>query len=359
MLLPHGRASQVTKESDYLDVLLDYVPPSGMGMLLVTLHIVTRGVKSKYEGIEVHLDGVCIGELTKQTSAKFINAVRYYDDLGLTTTAKAWIKGSSLAAEVTIQAAQSHELSEQDLQPKVSPLPRLIQYSDDPLNYPVPDAYSRSEDHDIQHQILDNKGKKYKGLPATSHLYSKFDKYSQDAERDKQLYPPKKNPSASYHLFTKENISKQDLFEAWMNVRDKKRVLLWIGVVFASLSVLSGIGNLTADVPGGLGSIFIGAGAGLLCGRALYCHSQDKKSIAEWKKQQETNAELKQSLMDSDPLIAAGLSSNPPPQPKPRRWKIVGTLAVILVVTGFALLSSSEATTFSTAPRAITGFQQL
>ncbi|MGP5146636.1 HIRAN domain-containing protein, partial [Corynebacterium variabile] len=122
-LLPDGSTVQVTKEADHLDVLLDHVPPSGAGQLLVTLHQFTAGTRTHWEGIEVRLDGERIGELTKATSAKFLAAVQHFDAIGLTTVARATIKGSALSAEVTLQAAKAHELTDADLEPAISPLP--------------------------------------------------------------------------------------------------------------------------------------------------------------------------------------------------------------------------------------------
>lgn len=140
-LLPWGSAIQVTKESDHLDVLLDFVPPTGNGQILVTLHLFGAGARTKYDGVEVRLGGERIGELTKASSQKFAAAVRHFDGLGLTTVARAHIKGSSLSAEVTLKAAKAHELTESDLDPEISPLPRLVPYSADADDYDVPPAY--------------------------------------------------------------------------------------------------------------------------------------------------------------------------------------------------------------------------
>lgn len=139
-LLPWGSAIQVTKESDHLDVLLDFVPPTGNGQILVTLHLFGAGARTKYDGVEVRLGGERIGELTKASSQKFGAAVRHFDGLGLTTVARAHIKGSSLSAEVTLKAAKAHELTESDLDPEISPLPRLVPYSADADDYDVPPA---------------------------------------------------------------------------------------------------------------------------------------------------------------------------------------------------------------------------
>lgn len=140
-LLPIGTSLQVTKENEHYDHLLDYVPESGEGLLLVSLHIIEGGVKTKFEQVEVRLDGEPIGVLTKQSSARFVDAIKHFDAMGLTTVVYGKIKGSSLAAEVTIHALRSNELSNDDLDPEISPLRKLVPFEVDAHNYEVPPAY--------------------------------------------------------------------------------------------------------------------------------------------------------------------------------------------------------------------------
>lgn len=137
-LLPPGSAIQVTKESDHIDVLSDYIPVSGTGQVLVTLHIIEAGVRKTWECIEVRLDGERVGELSKASSEKYTAAVRHFDDLGLSTVSRARIQGSSVAVEVVLQSAKSHELTEDDLNPTdYKPLPKLVKYQSDPGKYEV------------------------------------------------------------------------------------------------------------------------------------------------------------------------------------------------------------------------------
>lgn len=140
-LIPYGSPFQVTKESDHFDVLQDYVPPSGTGALLVTLHKEMLGAKTKRIGLEVRLDGERVGELSKAASEKLMPMVDHFDNLGLTTVARAVIQGSGLAAELTIHVKRAHELEDGDLDPEISPLGRLVDYQDDPNNYSVPNAW--------------------------------------------------------------------------------------------------------------------------------------------------------------------------------------------------------------------------
>lgn len=140
-LIPYGNSFQVTKESDHFDILQDYVPPSGTGALLVTLHKEMLGAKTKRIGLEVRLDGERVGELTKAASEKLMPMVDHYDALGLTSVARAIIQGSGLAAELTVHVKRAHELEDGDLEPEVSPLGRLVDFEVDPNNYSVPNAW--------------------------------------------------------------------------------------------------------------------------------------------------------------------------------------------------------------------------
>ncbi len=140
-LIPYGNSFQVTKESDHFDVLQDYIPPSGTGALLVTLHKEMLGAKTKRIGLEVRLDGERVGELTKAASEKLMPMVDHYDALGLTSVARAIIQGSGLAAELTVHVKRAHELEDEDLEPEVSPLGRLVDFEADPNNYAVPNAW--------------------------------------------------------------------------------------------------------------------------------------------------------------------------------------------------------------------------
>lgn len=150
VLLPHGTATQVTKESDHFDVLQAYVPRGGTGLFLVSLHCVPRGVKTQKMGIEVRLDGQRIGELTDTSSAKFLPAVEHFDGLGLTTACKATLKGSALSAEVVLHAERAAELNAEMLtNPRVSPLPPLVPYETNPKNYQLPSSYIPDGDYGV------------------------------------------------------------------------------------------------------------------------------------------------------------------------------------------------------------------
>lgn len=142
VILPTGTKVQVTKESDHADYLTDFVPPSGKGQILVSLHRFETGKTKTWEAIEVRLDGERIGELSKVSSEKFIPTVRHFDDVGLTTMARATIEGSSIAAEVTLYAAKAFEVDEELLETEeTNPLPRLVSYSEDWEEYETISRY--------------------------------------------------------------------------------------------------------------------------------------------------------------------------------------------------------------------------
>ncbi|KXB52762.1 hypothetical protein [Corynebacterium sp. DNF00584] len=145
-LLPTGSAIQVTNESNYYEHLLDYVPESGEGLLIVTLHVEMVGVRQKREGVVVELDGSPIGELSKASSEKYITAIKHLNEQGVTVACMAKIKGSSVAAEVTLHAKKAHELTEDELNPTgFDAFPTLVPFQADPDAYDAPDRYKGEE----------------------------------------------------------------------------------------------------------------------------------------------------------------------------------------------------------------------
>lgn len=142
VLLPEGSSVQVTKESDHVDHLADFVPPSGYGQVLVTLHLFEAGKTKHWEGVEVRLEGERVGELSRVSSEKFAPTVRHFEEIGLTVVARATIKGSSIAAELVLFAAKAHELEETLLETEeTNSLPRLVDFDADPRAYTVVNRY--------------------------------------------------------------------------------------------------------------------------------------------------------------------------------------------------------------------------
>ena len=141
--IPRGQASQVTKEKDHLDVLQPY---TGLGhkktYILVTLHKVLLGTRTRWAGVEVRLDGKRIGELSKATGAKFLPIIEHYDSLGLITVCHAYLRETATSAEVALKAATFEEITDKDLyNPVICPIPQLVPYAFDPYTYNVPGRY--------------------------------------------------------------------------------------------------------------------------------------------------------------------------------------------------------------------------
>ncbi|MFN3539240.1 MAG: hypothetical protein ACK40J_04140 [Rhodococcus sp. (in: high G+C Gram-positive bacteria)] len=110
-MLPHGYSVQVTKADDHFEILRHFVEPEGELELLVTLHeIDVSTAKTEKKLVEVRVEGHRIGQLTPQTSAKFLPAVRHLSNRGLVTAGRGWFKGSSVSAQVSLMAAKAHEL---------------------------------------------------------------------------------------------------------------------------------------------------------------------------------------------------------------------------------------------------------
>lgn len=141
-LLPSRRSAKVSKTDEHMDYLQDFLPPSGHGLLLVTLHPFEAGVKKKYTGIEIHLDGERVGELTKASAEKVAPIVQLWEENGYATAARAYIQGSSLAIDLKLQYTPASEMSEEDLDPELCPIPKLVPFEPDPDDYAVPDAWS-------------------------------------------------------------------------------------------------------------------------------------------------------------------------------------------------------------------------
>lgn len=118
---------------------------------------------------------------------------------------------------------------------------------------------------------------------------------------------------------------------------NKNDIWLWVGVVFAGMSAMTGFGMLVLSVLAGLGYIVVGAGVAVACGWPLYCRSQDKKALAQWQQEQATNRDLAQYLTEEDRALLAGFDQGRPPAPVPRHWKKVALVSAVLVVAGFSM----------------------
>lgn len=132
-LIPWGGGIQVTKEEDHLDVLFHHVPPTGEGLLFVTLHKEVKTLKNGAEKpfVEVRLDGQRVGELTPVTSAHFLPTVAHLEGSGEIPTALAKITGSAVAVQLVLQAAKAPEIPNQWFASSPNQVPKLLPWSED------------------------------------------------------------------------------------------------------------------------------------------------------------------------------------------------------------------------------------
>ncbi|KQR21324.1 hypothetical protein [Microbacterium sp. Leaf151] len=112
-LLPWGNAFQVTGEENHLEAIAPHINPGSESIAIGTLHRVettsTRGVVK--HTVEVRIDGRAVGSLTSTTSPHYLPTIQHLEREGHIAAAWLKIKGSPIAAQVTVQAARAPELS--------------------------------------------------------------------------------------------------------------------------------------------------------------------------------------------------------------------------------------------------------
>ena len=139
-IVPWGNGLQVTGEEQHFDVLKRFVGKHDRELLLVTLH---RGVEARPRGdrefAEVRLNGQRVGEMSTATSKHFFPIIDHLERKGLTGAAWAQLKGSSLTAEVVLQATKATDVDDIWLNGEPVTLPPLVPVA---ATYYVPPAYS-------------------------------------------------------------------------------------------------------------------------------------------------------------------------------------------------------------------------
>ncbi|WP_084760735.1 TerD family protein [Nocardia mangyaensis] len=134
-ILPRSAIVQVTKEHEHFDALRKFVPGSGHGVLIVTLHeVVPESGKAKPH-VEVRVDDQRIGQLTPQTSQRFAPLIQHLARRGLVTACWGDITGSAVAAKVRIDSIKANEATPQLLDGTPVTCPQLCPESPDPLCY--------------------------------------------------------------------------------------------------------------------------------------------------------------------------------------------------------------------------------
>ncbi|ASN39024.1 hypothetical protein CGQ24_08340 [Arthrobacter sp. 7749] len=141
-LLPWGGALQVTGEEDHLSHLFEYVPKSGQGLVVLTMHRFENTLKNGTvrELVEVRLDGERVGQLTAATSQHFLPTIRHVEDMDKVLGVWSRIKGSGLAVELTVQGVRATDVSDEWVQT----LPGVPTFVPEASSYSVPNAYTES-----------------------------------------------------------------------------------------------------------------------------------------------------------------------------------------------------------------------
>jgi collagen type III alpha len=138
-VLPWGGGLQVTGEDQHFDVLKPFVGRHDRELLIVTLHrVVEAKPRGDREFVEVRVDGQRIGEMSTATSKHFFPILDHLESKNLTAAAWAHLKGSSLTAEVVLQAVKASEVEDAWLTGDAETVPTLVPKAS---SYYVPPAY--------------------------------------------------------------------------------------------------------------------------------------------------------------------------------------------------------------------------
>lgn len=140
-VLPYAsQGYQVLKEEDHFDHIFEYVPRSGTGMVIVTLHRSERlgGRGMMRAVVEVRLDGEAAGELSAVASSALLPVIDHAKALGKVVGSWAKLSGSGLAAELVLKCAKVSTL-EDDWLREMPVFPRLIPEAH---RYDVPAAFT-------------------------------------------------------------------------------------------------------------------------------------------------------------------------------------------------------------------------
>jgi len=134
-LLPRSSVVQVTKEEQYYDALLKFVPRAGRGVLFVTLHECPPTSAKSKPLVEVRIDDECVGLLTPQMSLRYLPMIQRLAERNLVTACRGDIVGSAVAAEVRIYGIKANEATNDFLNDGIALVPRLVPEQDDPRGY--------------------------------------------------------------------------------------------------------------------------------------------------------------------------------------------------------------------------------
>ncbi len=112
VVLPWGRAVQITGEAQHMDVLRTFALGSAPRHVAATLHVIEepRRTGDPARVIEVRLDGERVGVMSKAISEQIHDLVTYVAGTGKTPVARAIVKGSDLRADVAVNVARTSDV---------------------------------------------------------------------------------------------------------------------------------------------------------------------------------------------------------------------------------------------------------
>lgn len=115
---------------------------------------------------------------------------------------------------------------------------------------------------------------------------------------------------------------------------------VWLGLCLGVGIVFVGV-FLRFSPLGTFGAILIGSGFLIPSIWWLHCNSLDEKALMRFDETQRENQNLSRYLTDSERLVVDGLGATTPPRPKDRKWPLMATLSVALMLLGAWVLSVS------------------
>jgi hypothetical protein len=105
-LLPSGSAVQVVGQQQYLEALIPLLRPEGECWAYVTLHEMADHM------VEVRLGDARVGDLSPKMSGELLPALRHLAEQGLSTAARAIVRGDRGKSELMLYVARAQDLPE-------------------------------------------------------------------------------------------------------------------------------------------------------------------------------------------------------------------------------------------------------
>jgi collagen type III alpha len=110
-ILPIGAAIHVGSQESSIESVAAYLAPEGERWIYVTLHERLEPVAPAPGTIvEVRVDGAKAGDLSPKMSGELLPIVKHLKTGGITSAARAVLRGNRLKADVTVYAARTFEI---------------------------------------------------------------------------------------------------------------------------------------------------------------------------------------------------------------------------------------------------------